>query len=251
MNKKLITLIVAGVAGIAPSTAGTFSLSGPFTDDASTGISTANTYTHAISGGSARTVNGVDFEQLSPDVVPANFSWDAGGLNKNQVVNNFGDWTEANGRSVTGPEILGLLQDFTYSGNGANQPSAQTFVVSGLTAGTNYDMRLYVRPWDTEGSGRAIAFTYTNGAEVDEISGLEDRPGTVLGTGDELSAYYLNYAFTAQTDSVTINAAVGSDVTNSGSFHMYALSNQVVPEPGSALLLCIGGTLLAGLRRRR
>ncbi|MCB1093959.1 MAG: PEP-CTERM sorting domain-containing protein [Verrucomicrobiales bacterium] len=251
---KLRTLFASTVLGITASSgfAGTISLSAPFSDDASSGISSANTYTHAISGGSAVSVNGVAFDALTTDATPANFNWDTGDKSKNQVTGNFGDWNEANGRVPTGPEILGLLQDFTYSGNGADQPSAQNFTVSGLTSGASYDLRLYIRPWDTEGSGRPIAFTFTNGAEVDTVSGPEDRPNLVLGTDNWGEAYYLNYSYTAQSDSLVINAAVGEAIANSGSFHMYGLTNQVaaVPEPSSAMLIGLGFIGLVVRRRR-
>jgi hypothetical protein len=101
-------------------------------------------------------------------------------------------------------------------------------------------------------SGRPIAFTMTNGAEVDPFSGPEDRPGDVLGTGNQHQAYYVNYRYTAQTTDLIINAAVpaGSPV-GSGSFHLYALSNQVVPEPTTAASLALALGLIGGLRRRR
>jgi hypothetical protein len=249
MNCRILASFLVVLSATTICSAGELTLSAPLTDDASSGISTGITYTHAISGGTAVTVNGVSFEALTPDSTPANFSWDTGGLNKNMVVDNFGDW--ADGGTVTGPETIALLKDFTYSSDGANQPASQTFTLSGLTVGEVYDLRVYIRPWDTEGSGRLIDFTLTNGTEVDTTSGPEDRPGTVLGTGDELSAYYLSYVYTAQQDNIVLNAAVGSDEANSGSFHMYGLTNQVVPEPTSALLLCLGALLLGLVRRRR
>jgi hypothetical protein len=249
MKQLLLVATAIGLTATTMCSAGELSLSGPLTDDASSGISTSNTYTHAVSGGSAVTVNGVDFDVLTPEATPPNFSWDTGELNKNSLAGNFGDWPD--GGSVTGPEIIELLRDFTYSSNGANQPASQTFTLSGLTPGVMYDMRLYIRPWDTEGSGRPIDFTVTNGDEVDTTSGLQDRPGTVLGTGDELSAYYLSYAYTAQTDQLLLNTAVGSDLQDSGSFHLYGLTNQVVPEPGTALLFGLGILLLGLVGRRR
>ncbi|MCA9186539.1 MAG: hypothetical protein KDA99_13005, partial [Planctomycetales bacterium] len=225
------------VAGSTACSAGEFGLSAPFTDDASSGISSSNTYTHAISGGTAVSVNGVSFEALTDAVTPANFDWNTNTFSKNLVTNNFGDW--AGGGTVTGPETIALLKDFTYSGNGANQPASQTFTLTGLTPGQQYDFRFYIRPWDDAGSGRPIDFTFTNGSEVDTVAGPEDRPGTVLGTGDEMSAFYLSYKYTAQLDNLVIDAAVGSAENNSGSFHMYGLSNQVVPEPSCFALLAM------------
>jgi hypothetical protein len=250
--KTIVSLsALAWVLGASLAPAGVISLSDPITDDASTGISTANVYTHAISGGSAQTVNGVDFELLNPTTTPANFTWDTGGLTKNIVTANNGDWIPADG-GVTGPGVVPLLQDFTYSGNGANPGSSQTYSLTGLVAGTSYDARLYIRLWDTEGSGRPIDLTFANGTEMDlNENAPEDRPGDILGTGNQQQAYFVNYRYTAQNDSLVITAAVPDTApANSGSFHLYALTNQVVPEPGVATFLAAG---LIGLlwRRRR
>jgi hypothetical protein len=235
---------------LAPVSAGVVSLSSPLTTDASTGISTSNTYTHAISGGSAATVNSVNFAALSPGVIPAGFNWTSTG-SQDQVVNNNGDWVPANG-GVTGAGLTSLLGSFTYSGTGPAPPSSQTFTLSGLVIGTTYDARLYVRVWDTEASGRPIAFTMTNGAEIDTFAGPEDRPGDVLGTGNQHQAYYVNYRYTALATNLVINTAVPAGAAvDSGSFHMYALTNQVVPEPTTAASLALALGVIGGLRRRR
>ena len=255
MKKLLLNLLVASVySGFALSqaSAGVFSLSGPLTDDASSLIDPANTYTHTISGGTAATVNGVNFDAFSPTVTPANFSWTSTG-GQNEVLNNNGDWNPELG-GVTGAGLISLLQSFTYAGTGPNAGHSQTFTLSGLTAGTIYDTRLYIRTWDTEASGRPIDFTFTNGGEVDTHTDLlEDRPGTELGTGNEHQAFFLNYQFAAQGSDLVINAAVpATAVENSGSFHLYALTTQVVPEPATTLLLAVGiGLFGAGLLRRR
>jgi hypothetical protein len=254
MKGKLpLALALAWLATAIALQAGEVTIVGPLTDDASTGVSSSKTYTHAISGGTAATLNGVNFEVLDAAMTPANFNWDTGGAAKNVIACcNNGDWVPATG-GVTGPELINLLGSFTYSSNGDGNPSTQTFTLSGLAPGTTYDTRLYIRTWDTEGSGRPIDITFTNGAEVDSYLGLmQDRPGGVLGDGaSEHSAYYLNYRFTAETSEMAIaHQVVGPPP--SGSFHMYALSNEVVPEPNSLVLVSIALLgLLSGRRRRK
>ncbi|MGI9240363.1 MAG: hypothetical protein ACR2RV_06150 [Verrucomicrobiales bacterium] len=209
-----------------------FGLSGPITDIASADITPDKDYSHAISGGSAQTVNGVAFELLDPNTTPANFNWDTAEWTKSQVMNNPGDWLP----EITEPNLLGLFTDFTYSGSGANPGSNQTFTLSGLTPGVTYEARVHIRIWDTQGSGRPIALTFTNGDEVASPSppeGVpEDRPGDVLGTANPHDAYYLSYTYTAETDQMSIFAQVpDSAPNNSGSFHLYALTNHVTSPP--------------------
>ena len=92
----------------------------------------------------------------------------------------------------------------------------------------------------------------TNGAEIDTFSGPEDRPGDVLGTGNQHQAYYVNYRYTALATNLAINTAVPAGAAvDSGSFHMYALTNQVVPEPTTAASLALALGVIGGLRRRR
>ena len=82
------------------------------------------------------------------------------------------------------------------------------------------------------------------------MTGLEDRPGTVLGTGNNNQAYYLNYRFTSLAATLDIDATVpAAALGDSGSFHMFGISNQVVPEPSSMTLAMALG--LIGIARRR
>lgn len=245
------TILVMGLALAAKASAGTFSLSAPLTTDASTQISSSTTYTHAITGGGPATVNGVVFSVLNSTTTPTNFTWvSAGG--KGEVVNNNNNWTPASG-GVTGPGLLSLLGSLSYAPTGAAPGSFQTYTLSGLNVGTIYDTRIYLRSWDTAltSSGRPADLTMTNGAESNPFSLMEDNPGTVLGTGNINQAYYLNYRFTAQTTSLVLTATVPTGApANSGSFHIYGITNQAVPEPASGLILMLTGGLYA-LRRRR
>jgi hypothetical protein len=145
-----------------------------------------------------------------------------------QVLNNNGDW-DALGAGVS-PNIEALLASFTYSGTGPNPGSSQSFTLSNLTPGTPYDLRIYSRAWDTEGSGRPIDLVFTNGDQTVQPFGSMplDRPGFLTGSGFNNDAYYLTFQYTAQTTELVINAAVPVCAPgNSGSFHLYALSNEI------------------------
>lgn len=248
MKLKFLSLAALGLS-LAPTQAGTISLSSPLTTDASSGISSSNTYTHAVSGGLPATVNGVVFADQSPASNLANFTWISSG-GKNEIENNRNTWNPAAG-GVTGAGLLSLLDSFTYAGGGAAAGSTQRFSLLGLSIGQTYDTRVYIRMWDTGGSGRTIDFSMSHGAEVNTFSGPEDRPGAVLGTGNNDQAYYVNYRFTALATTLNIDANVPAGAPlNSGSFHMFGITNQVVPEPSSVTLTLALG-LLGIMRRRR
>ena len=124
-----------------------FTFVGPLTDDDSSGISPENDYTHAISGGAAENVNGVEFEALNINVTPDNFSWDVSSI-KNQIDNNNGAW-DVGASGVTGQGLLDLLGSFTFNNDGA-VGSNQTFTLSGLESGGVYEIRLYMRKWSND-----------------------------------------------------------------------------------------------------
>lgn len=127
---------------------------------------------------------------------------------------------------------------------------AQTYTLLGLTPGTTYDLRIYIRSWDTAGSGRPTEISVDDGNTVSAFSGnplFEDKPD-LLGYASIHSAYYLNYRYTAFDSDIDVIARLPL-VGSGGSFHMHALSNQIVPEPGSIALMGIGGLLI--VRRRR
>jgi hypothetical protein len=143
-------------------------------------------------------------------------------------------------------ELVGFLDDFTYSGNGAFVGSVQTYTLSRLAIGQTYDLGLYIRAWDTEGSGRNIDLTFTNGDEVMVPFGAlaEDRPGIILETGNDLDAYYSNYQYTAQATELQIEAGIHPGALGaSGSFHLNGLTNEVATFSGDPV---ITNTLILG-----
>ncbi|HEX2748167.1 MAG TPA: hypothetical protein VHM91_09240, partial [Verrucomicrobiales bacterium] len=198
---------------------------GVVTDEISTGISAAETYTHKISGGGAVTINSVALDVLDTLNTPVNFNWDgfAGGKNIIAPINN-NTWIPANG-NVTGANLT-FFGGFTYSGNGPSPGGTQKFTLSGLTAGQTYDLRIFIRKWDN-GTVRPSALKFTNGAQVTDFFILEDRPGTMLGNGNDDSAYYISYTYTAAGDTLVMDATVPNVSSANGSFHLYGLTNRV------------------------
>jgi len=212
---------------------------GIVTDEASTGISATETFTHKISGGEAVTVNGVDLDALTPDETPANFDWDPADGGKNLIApTNNGTWNPALG-NVVGDGNLNLFGTFTYSGAGPTPGKSQRFTLSGLQAGQNYEFRLFIRKWDN-GTVRPSALKFTNGASVADFLILEDRPGTVTGNGNDDTAYYISYTYLAQGTELIVDATVPNVPSANGSFHMYGLTNrQAAPSVEPPVLLSI------------
>ena len=240
---RLALAFVVGVLAADITRAGviTFLPSPGLSTDARSGISTSVTYTHIVSGGQTSAVNGVSFAVLDPGTTPANVSWNTYTWTKNEVENNNNNWSPATG-GVTGAGLQDLFGDFAYSGNGTSPGNHQAFTLSGLSTGTTYDARLYVRTWDPSTTNRLITLTYTNGAEVKTQAISECQP-TVHGYPNNHSAYYINYRYTAQGPTMTLDAAVATG--GGGSFHMYALTNQVATDPP----VPTGGTGPGGFER--
>lgn len=118
---------VTNIAGLNTVTTATL------TDDASSGISSAKTYTHALDFGDqpAATVNGVAFAQVtaaSGTLSGTPYGWSGFPTDKH---NNFGDWTNTVPVSAVG--LRALLRDMLYAGR------ATTVKLTGLVPGTAYE----------------------------------------------------------------------------------------------------------------
>jgi len=220
LNTSLPNMLPAGI------------MLGIVTDEASTGISTAETFTHKISGGSAATVNGVALDVLDVATTPPNFEWNgnAGGKNIIGPAINNGTWNPDLGNVANVPGLRQMFGTFTYSGAGAGPGNKQHFTLSALEPGLTYELRLFIRKWDN-GTVRPADLKFTNGAQVTNFYILEDRPGTVLGNGNDESAYYISFTYVAQAATMTLETTVPGVSTGNGSFHLYGLTNREASEP--------------------
>lgn len=212
-------------------------------------ISTANTYTHALEFGSVAgpaTVNGVTFtEGIGPGGSGANSS------------NTFsqGPHPGDTGHAAYTPDgpIEALLQDMIYDGTGDPPNRVATLTLTGLTPGVTYDARIYSRRWDpTANRSTNISFNEDGVAGAEGSTGLinQNDSNTLPGAGfsdPEQESYYVNYRYTAASPSLEMTFTNQTGDT----WHLYAVTNQVVPEPGSLAVLGIGAGALLARRRRR
>jgi len=200
-----------------------------FTGDADSGVSSANTYTHAVDvNGTGATVNGVTFVPGGASGTDATHggSWTFSIPSQNAFVNNTNNLTGS---------INQIARDFLYSGSATT--ATETLTLSGLTPGQKY---------------RAVFYNVGFGGPGGRIQNVTDDQGGALngydenGPGDKNGSLIIDdYTATAASITITI-ASQGNNI----SFHQYGFSNQVVPEPASAGLLLIGATGLLARRRR-
>lgn len=217
-------------------------------NDADSGISTANTYTHTLDFGQGTPgalINGVQFNAYNLAA--------SGTLNFSRTATT-GTLADHVGNVPSGISgaLTDLMRDMYF--NNTNTPGGTTtWTIAGLTAGVTYDTRIYTRQWSASTNQRVSSFVFDpDGAgPLSETTGaINQDDATTVGFAAENQPYYINYRFTAvegQNLTITLTQA-----NNNNSWHLYGLTNQVVPavpEPMSAVLLGMGALGLLARRR--
>ncbi len=204
-----VMVICVGLCATRPVFgAGAFSQSSPLGNgnlDASVGLSTNKTYTHAynIYGGSGTTnINGVAFTNLA-------------NANYTGVGNSFSmaGWDS----NLTGGDVIGagsglgyLLNSFNYkTGNGLYQ---QTLTLNNLEVGKFYILTFYNKSYGNAG-GRLQALSSSGGAE-----GVFDED-----LGGKPNANVLRYTFIATSTNEWVRFAA---LISNASYHLYGFSTE-------------------------
>ncbi|MFT5125868.1 MAG: hypothetical protein ACI9TH_002777 [Kiritimatiellia bacterium] len=220
-------------SGIAGPSTWSFStrtaISAPITGDADSGISTNITYTHTL-----------DFGQGSPGALINDEQFDAypeavnGSLNFLRTVftSTLADHPCNANHNVTG-NLSNLMTDMLY--NGGNDPGGTTtWTLTGLSPGTTYETRIYVRQWAVNPSRQAILVFDPDGAGLinDATRLINEDDATSAGMPTANQPYYISYTFTAVRGEDLVITATQTSFNNS--WHHYGLSNQVssaAPRP--------------------
>ena len=170
------------------------------TNDSDSGISSANSYTHAIDFGvnnADTTINGVTFNKYTTGANGTlNFSaaYSAGSAL---------DMFQNNNHGVTG-QLANLMQDMIFN-NGNTVDSTATWTLSGLTAGMTYETRIYTRTWASSAAERdaTIVFDHDGAGAVSVSAGRINQDNATespVGLGNFNDAYYISYTYTALAD---------------------------------------------------
>jgi len=247
------TIISSGTVKLAgpPSVAGLsyFEITG----DVDSGISTSNTYTHAINpSGGGFSVNGVPFVGVGAGAQPAGslatatYAQGAGTVTIGNSIDpsDFGDnaiGTNRNGWSGV-PTNSGMYQ--LYSHFDYNTPNPRTVVLTGLQPDTWYNVVLYEKQWDNS-VGRQFSIGYDVGNTgapqftspvIDQNQPQNTPVLAALGIGQQ-TAWGMSYVYETGDGQTSIALDVNSpNIANNYTYHFYGLTNEVLPLAGNNVL---------------
>ncbi|MCX6872724.1 MAG: DUF2341 domain-containing protein [Verrucomicrobia bacterium] len=187
--------------------AGTLSLPQLITNNATSGISSTNTNTHAVNmGGGAVTINGVTFA--------------AGGTTgTGYSTTEFAGATSGNFSEFPNPgdAVATMFDPFRFGNVG------QTLTITGLTPGQTYDARIYYREWVTDTNRSTLIRFDEDGAGPLSASVTVNQDATQ-------QAFYLSYIFTATNAPLSVSFA-GASGNTGASFHLSGFSVQTSGPP--------------------
>jgi len=201
------------------------------TSDADCDIGSHKVYTHKL-----------DFGQGTPGALINGVQFD--GYNK--ATNSFLNFTRAvssgalddhigNGAHNVSGALVNLMTDMYYNGNCA-AGGTTTWTLSGLKPGADYITRIYVRQWAAGSRSVSLVFDPDGaGPLAHTVAQINEDNAASVGMAAANTAYYINYPFTAVAGQNLVITAT-QHIAN-GSWHLYGLTNEMVPPSGTLILI--------------
>jgi len=179
-----------------------------WTDDASSGVVTGGTYTHAFNFASTltATINGVAFTGTGAGANPGGASFSTFGL-----VNRFAN----DGNNLAAGGSRTLANDFNYGGGG--NVVVESITINGLFPGGEYLATIYSVGWEN-GPTRAATFSVGN-----------DRLTVNQDTFGDNNGIRVSYHFVASSSSITLTY----EPLQAATFHTYGFAVQQISIPSA------------------
>lgn len=206
-----------------------------FNSDADCGINSTNVYTHAIDAGNdaPSTVNGVSFTGYMPGMSLENFSYGNGSVASS---------SDAPLLIAPDQQVYEPMYRFIYG------HADLVGRLSGLTPGLTYEARVYLRSYSSMNRLVNIAFDEDGAGPLGLSTGsFNEDDARTRGFQNKDQPYWIGYRYTAASSSFEWTP----ESLSGDSFHFYAFTNQVVPEPTSISLAVIAFVMTLGRPRRR
>jgi len=202
--------------------------------DAGSGISPDNTYTSAVDGGNTTgvdfVVNGVTLTAL----VGSGAAGTAGNVTFTAPTGSLANAAGVNSNIAADGTLLSVLGSatFVHGADGDSTP-AITLAPSSLTAGTTYDLRLYIGGWS--GKNRMVSLSFSGDGQdpaSTDFFNEDDATSSAGGFASQNQAYYIDYRFTWDGSTTPTISITQKDPHTP--FHLYALTNQAVSAPNTS-----------------